>query len=95
MDKTGPFIDIGRRIAWHRECVEQKTQERYANEAGLKRAQVSNWELGLQLPSAKGGLALLRTYGLSLDFIYTGNEETLSMSLRQAWRERPSLSKAR
>ena len=82
-----PFGDIADRLRWHRalEGVDQKT---YAEKAGLKRAQLSNWESGDYRLSLDGARALRKTYGLSLDFIYEGIDDALPMTLRMAWRDR-------
>lgn len=79
-----PFADIAERLLWHR-TFEGLTQKEYATKAGLTRNQLSNWETGDSRLSLDGALALRRTYGLSLDFIYEGNAETLPMTLRAAW----------
>ena len=88
MDLSGkPFGDIAERLRWHRalEGVDQKT---YAEKAGLKRAQLSNWESGDYRLSLDGARALRKTYGLSLDFIYEGIDDALPMTLRMAWRDK-------
>jgi len=86
---TQPFLDQAERIRWHRTEVEGLSQENYATRAGLKRSQIANFESGIQQVSLGAGRALLRTYGLSLDFIYEGISDALPMSLRKAWMERP------
>ena len=86
-----PYADIGERVRWHREMVEGTNQGDYAKRAGLKRSALSNWESGYGRVSLDGAIALRRTYGLSLDFIYEGIDETLPMTLRQAWRDRPEV----
>ncbi|ORE94129.1 transcriptional regulator, XRE family protein [Stappia sp. 22II-S9-Z10] len=86
-----PYLDIAERLRWHREVVEGVNQEEYAARAGLKRAQFSNWESGIGRLSIDGALALRETYGLSLDFMYAGNDDALPMTLRQAWRSRPDV----
>lgn len=83
-----PYADIAARIKWHR-SLEQMNQAAYAKKAGIKRSQLSNWETGAQRVSIDGALALRRTFGLSLDFIYEGMDETLPMALRQALRDSP------
>lgn len=90
-----PFGDIAYRLKWHREVVEQLTQAAYAKKAGLKRPQLNNWESGDFRLSLDGALALRRTYGLSLDFMYEGIDDTLPMALRAAWRDRPLVSASR
>jgi len=71
-----PFGDIADRIRWHRQ-LEGLDQRDYAEKAGLKRAQLSNWESG--------------DYRLSLDFMFEGIDDALPMTLRAAWRDRPSV----
>lgn len=88
MDDTRPFSDIAARVRWHR-ALEGLNQTEYARRAGLNRAQLNNWESGDYRLSIDGALALRRTYGLSLDFMYEGIDDALSMTLRRAWRERP------
>ena len=86
--ETRPYGDIAQRIRWHR-ALEGARQEDYAARAGIKRTQLNNWENGNHRISIDGALALRRTYGLSLDFIYEGIDDALSMTLRQAWRDKP------
>jgi len=94
MNDDAPFHDIAQRIQWHR-SLEGLTQAAYAAKAGIKRAQLSNWESGQQRVSIDGALALRHTYGLSLDFIYEGIDDALSMTLRAAWRDRPEVKASR
>jgi transcriptional regulator with XRE-family HTH domain len=82
-----PFCDIAERIRWHR-ALEGLDQKDYAEKAGLKRAQLSNWESGDYRLSLDGARALRKTYGLSLDFMYEGIDGALPMTLRAAWRDR-------
>lgn len=91
MSTDKPFADIAARIQWHR-SVEGLSQEDYAARAGIKRSQLSNWESGAQRVSVDGALALRRTYGLSLDFIYEGIDDALPMTLRAALRDKPAVS---
>jgi DNA-binding transcriptional regulator YiaG len=81
---TKPFSDIAERILWHRKLLGMEQKE-YAERAGLQRSQLSNWETGATRLSLDGARALRRTYGLSLDFMYEGIDEALSMTLRNAW----------
>lgn len=90
-DDVTPYADIAERIRWHR-ALEGLDQAEYAAKAGLKRAQLGNWESGKFRLSLDGALALRATYGLSLDFMFAGNDEALSMTLRAAWRDRPRVS---
>lgn len=82
-----PFGDIAERLRWHR-AFEGLDQKEYAERAGLKRAQLSNWETGDYRLSLDGARALRKTYGLSLDFIYEGIPDALPMTLRAAWLSR-------
>lgn len=89
-----PFGDIAERIRWHRQ-LEGLDQRDYAEKAGLKRAQLSNWESGDYRLSLDGARALRRTYGLSLDFMFEGIDDALPMTLRVAWRDRPAVKQSR
>jgi DNA-binding XRE family transcriptional regulator len=84
-----PFRDIAERLLWHRTLLALEQRD-YAERAGLNRSQYSNWESGGTRLSIDGALALRRTYGLSLDFMYEGSDDALSMSLRKAWLDRPN-----
>lgn len=83
-----PFGDIAARLRWHRDLM-GLTQKDYAERIGQKRAALNNWESGDYRLSLDGALALRRTYGLSLDFMYEGIDDALPMTLRKAWSERP------
>lgn len=83
-----PFAEIADRIVWHREKVEGLNQKDYARRAGVTRSSLNNWESGDYRLSIDGALALRRTFGLSLDFLYEGIDDTLPMALRAAWRDR-------
>lgn len=90
-----PYADIAERLKWHREEVEGLTQMEYANKIGVKRPRYSLWEAGSHRLSLDGALALRHTFGLSLDFLIEGIDEALDMSLRIAWRERPSVKRSK
>lgn len=83
-----PYADIAARLKWHRALL-GKTQEEYAVKAGLKRAQLNNWEGGDHRIGLDGARALRKTYGLSLDFIYEGDDNALPMNLRNALLDNP------
>lgn len=83
-----PFGDIAERLRWHR-ALEGLEQKEYAEKAGLKRSQLSNWESGDYRLSLDGARSLRRTYGLSLDFMFEGIDDALPMTLRAAWRDKP------
>ncbi len=81
-----PYLDIAARVRWHRSLT-GLNQQAYATKVGIKRSQLSNWESGIQRISVDGALLLREMYGLSLDFIYAGNDDALPMTLRQAFRD--------
>lgn len=90
-DAQNPYADIAERLRWHRDEITGLTQKDYAEKIGTKRPAYSQWEAGLQRLSLNGALSLRRTYGLSLDFLYEGIDDALPMTLRNAWRDRPSV----
>ncbi|MBR9766001.1 MAG: helix-turn-helix domain-containing protein [Rhodobacteraceae bacterium] len=73
------------RIKWHR-SLEGLTQEQYAARIGLKRAALNNWESGEFRLSLDGAIAIRDAFGLSLDFLYFGEDGGLAEGLREAWR---------
>lgn len=83
-----PHSDTAARIKWHRNLLGM-TQAEYAEKAGLKRAQLNNWEGGDFQVGLAGARKLRNTYGLSLDFIYEGDSEALDMTLRKALLDSP------
>ncbi|WIY24240.1 helix-turn-helix transcriptional regulator [Parasedimentitalea psychrophila] len=83
MKEMRKFSDIAQRLVWHRKLT-GLTQLEYATKAGLKRAQLNNWENGDYRISVDGALALRETYGMPLDFIYLGDQNALPMALRNA-----------
>ena len=66
------------------------TQKEYADSVATKRAAFDQWEGDAQRLSLNGALALRRKHGLSLDFLFEGDDDALPMSLRNAWRDRPT-----
>jgi DNA-binding XRE family transcriptional regulator len=85
-----PYADIAERLLWHRTML-GLTQDQYATKIGTKRAAYSLWEAGSHRLSLNGALALRKTFGLSLDFMFEGIDDALPMTLRNAWRDRPSV----
>lgn len=90
-EKVRPYADIGERLRWHRQMEGDPRQADYAGAAGLRANQYSNWESGATRLSLDGALALRRRYGLSLDFLFEGIDDALPITLRKAWRDRPSV----
>lgn len=89
-----PFADIAERLRWYRESL-GLTQEDFATKLGFKRSAYSLWEAGSHRLSLDGALALRVKHGLSLDFMYEGIDDALPMTLRNAWRDRPSVNISR
>jgi transcriptional regulator with XRE-family HTH domain len=85
-DKPRPFSEIADRLRWHRELM-GLTQADYAAGIRTKRAAYSLWEAGTHRLSLDGALALRHKHGLSLDFLYLGDDDALPMALRNAWRD--------
>lgn len=94
-DDKYPWADIGDRLRWHRTKMTGLSQREYAKRAKINPTQYANWETGLAHPSMGGALKLLRTFGLSIDFIVEGNTSALPASLYSAWVESPSQSRAK
>lgn len=80
-----PFADIGARLRWHRELLGRDQADYVAPLKTTKRTAYSNWEVGASRLSLNGALEICDEYGLSLDFLYLGNADTLPMALRNAW----------
>ncbi|WP_170402716.1 helix-turn-helix transcriptional regulator [Ruegeria arenilitoris] len=89
-EKPRPFSDIAERLKWHREVVEHATQEQYAEQLGVKRPNLALWESGTHRLSLDGALLIRKRFGVSLDFLYEGDDDSLPLSLRQAWRNQSS-----
>lgn len=87
-----PFAEIGERLRWHRETLGLEQQEYVDATRTVKRSAYSNWEVGSSRLSLNGAIELCDAYGLSLDFLYFGNADTLPMALRNAWLSRSRVS---
>lgn len=91
MRGTRPFAEIAARLIWHRN-LKGLDQKPYADKARITRGQLHCWETGKHRVSLDGALALRKAYGLSLDFLYTGDAETLPADLRAAWLGSPDVA---
>lgn len=83
------YGDIAERLNWHMR-FEGLDQAGYAKRAGFTRQQVGNWMAGTGRIGLDGALKLHDIFGLSLDWIYLGDAETLPISLRKAWLDHQS-----
>lgn len=93
-DTPKPYADIAERLIWLR-SLEGMTQKEYAAAIGVKRPALNNWESGAYRLSLDGALAIQARFGVSLDFMYCGNDAALDMTIRKAWRSRPRESTSR
>lgn len=87
-DAKHPFKEIGDRIAWLRKEVLQLDQHAFAESIQMKRARFAHWEIGSSRLSLDGAMAIRDKHGLSLDFLYYGDDGSLPMNLRNSWRDR-------
>lgn len=83
-----PFSDQAARIRWHRTLL-GLNQTDYGAKAGIKRANITNFESGDYQIGLAAARALRATYGLSLDFLYEGIADALPMTLRNALLDNP------
>ena len=81
-DRIRPFEDIAARLRVIR-SIEGLEQRPFAEGAGLKHTQYKNWESGAYRISLDGALALREHYGVTLEYIYLGEVESLPRSWRQ------------
>lgn len=88
-DRIRPYQDIADRLRAARE-VEGADQRTFAEAAGLKYTQYKNWESGAYRIGLDGALALRERYGITLEFIYIGDVDSLPMSWRKELSSRPS-----
>lgn len=88
-DRIRPFQDIAERLRIVRD-IEGGDQREFASAAGLKYSQYKNWESGAYRISLDGALALRERYGITLEFIYIGDVDSLPMSWRKAISSRAS-----
>lgn len=52
------------------------TQQQLAEQLGVSRSAVANWESGVGRPDIKSAMAIRRVLGLTLDQIYGANDDT-------------------
>lgn len=83
-EKPRPYLDIAERIKWHR-ALTGLNQAEYAESINAKRAALSLCEAGTHRLSLDNARAIRSKWGLSLDFIYEGEQEALPMTLRLEW----------
>jgi transcriptional regulator with XRE-family HTH domain len=75
---------IGERIALIRARLHNNiTQEDFADTHGFTRSAVSLWETGARRPKPPDATTIARYYGVSLDWIYTGEIGNLKVEVRE------------
>ena len=88
MPTPTPYADIGARLEWHRVEIARMSQADYAKAAQVGRSTYTSCETGAARLSLNAALQLRERFGVSLDWLYTGNADTLPMALRNAWLSR-------
>jgi transcriptional regulator with XRE-family HTH domain len=79
------FKDIGDRLRWHRDLL-GLSQDDYSKLIQTERPIYSHWETGRSRLSLDGALRIREKHGLTLDFLYTGDDNTLPLAFRHALR---------
>lgn len=73
----------GRRLRAVREALGWQ-QERFAEEIGVTRTALANWEGGTRLPDVLAMVRLFRRFGVPLEWIYAGEVRHVEYDLAQA-----------
>ncbi|MCB2012191.1 MAG: helix-turn-helix transcriptional regulator [Geminicoccaceae bacterium] len=73
-------LDVGERLAATRRALEL-TQEQLAEQVGVSRGALGNWEQGTRLPDPAAMLRLKQRHGVTLDWIYGGDPSGLPQRL--------------
>jgi transcriptional regulator with XRE-family HTH domain len=76
-------IQAGRRLRAVREALSWP-QERFADEIGVTRTALANWEGGTRLPDVLAMVRLFRRFGIPLEWIYAGELRHVEYDLAQA-----------
>jgi transcriptional regulator with XRE-family HTH domain len=74
---------VGRRLQRARTAL-QRTQEEFGARAGIRNTTVGNYETGARLIPPGAAVALCEAWGLTLDYIYTGEMGNMQHSLAKA-----------
>lgn len=81
------YPDVAERVRWH--CrLTGMTQGAYAASIGASRSRFNNCENGAKRPAVDFAVRLRNRYGLTLAFIYVGDDRDLPRELPEAWRSR-------
>ena len=88
-DKPRPFLDIAERLKQVRSVLDMDGKE-MAKDIGVGYTQYKNWESGAFRIGLTGAKKLKKRHGISLDYIYDGEFDSLPMSWRKALSEVPS-----
>ena len=70
------MLEVGRRLAATRKALDL-TQAQLAEQLGITRTRLANWEVGRGLPDVDTMLHLNRRHSISLDWVYRGDLSNL------------------
>lgn len=79
MDGGLPFAGVGRRLFRIRQSLSALSQKDWAAVNGFEPTRYNNWERGARRIPVDPALALCTAYGLTLDYIYFGRIDALSI----------------
>ena len=75
--------EIGKRLVNLRKAVDPNLkQHEWAEKNGFGQTQYNNWERGLRRISIDSAALLCDRYGLTLDYIYFGRQDAISIYAR-------------
>lgn len=80
-------------MVWLRKCVaaaglpDSPNQKDFAGVLGVTRTRYASWEQGDSQPTVDAARVIKSRYGVSLDFLYDGEENTLPANLRNLWND--------
>lgn len=92
--KARPWIAIGLRLKWLREQT-KLSQDDYAKAIGAQRSSYVNWETGASEITRNAARGIKQRYGISLDFIFDGEDGNLPNDVRMSWRDHLSESSSK
>lgn len=77
-------VDIGRRLEWLRDHHGMTIQQ-FAEVIGVKYERYYNWESGRSRLSLNGAMQICEQFPVTLDFLYLGRSNTLSVDMFNSW----------
>jgi transcriptional regulator with XRE-family HTH domain len=79
--RGGPETDQAQRLRLLRKALGFDTQEAFAAHVGLEHKRYANYENGYPLPREAVLTLVSKVHGLSIDWLYLGKDDGLSLSL--------------